>query len=73
MTLHKFLPDKFDGLAPMNVQVSLNQSLYDMSDAIVRTRAIQAFDHAAKAYPIHRVVRCAVRRKLGPVFDELAL
>ena len=73
MTLHKFLPDRFDGLAPMNVQVSLNQSLYDMSDAIVRTRAIQAFDHAAKAYPIHRVVRCAVRRKLGPVFDELAL
>ncbi len=57
----------------MNVQVSLTQELYDVSDAIVRTRAIQAFDHAAKAYPIHRVVRCAVRRKLGPVFDDLAL
>jgi hypothetical protein len=39
----------------------------------VRTRAIQAFDHAAKAYPIHRIVRCAVRRKIGPLFDDLAL
>ena len=59
--------------APMGVQVSLTQELYDVSDAIVRTRAIQAFDHAAKAYPIHRIVRCAVRRKAGPVFDDLAL
>jgi hypothetical protein len=73
MTLHKLLPERTDGTAPMNVQVSLIQELYDVSDAIVRTRAIQAFDHAAKAYPIHRIVRCAVRRKIGPVFDDLAL
>ena len=73
MTLHKFLPEKNDGASPMSVQVSLIQELYDISDAIVRTRAIQAFDHAAKAYPIHRVVRSAVRRKIGPVFDDLAL
>lgn len=57
----------------MGVHVALTQELYDISDAIVRTRAIQAFDHAAKAYPIHRIVRCAVRRKIGPVFDDLAL
>ena len=73
MTLHKLLTEKADGTAPMSVQVSLIQELYDVSDAIVRTRAIQAFDHAAKAYPIHRIVRCAVRRKIGPVFDDLAL
>ena len=57
----------------MGVQLSLVQEIYDVSDAIVRTRAIQAFDHAAKAYPIHRIVRCAVRRKIGLVFDDLAL
>jgi ATPase family associated with various cellular activities (AAA) len=57
----------------MGVQLSLVQEIYDVSDAIVRTRAIQAFDHAAKAYPIHRIVRCAVRRKIAPVFDDLAL
>jgi ATPase family associated with various cellular activities (AAA) len=67
------MPEKTDGVAPMGVQLSLVQEIYDVSDAIVRTRAIQAFDHAAKAYPIHRVVRCAVRRKAGPVFDDLAL
>jgi len=73
MSLHKLLPEKTDGAAPMSVQVSLTQELYDVCDAIVRTRAIQAFDHAAKAYPIHRIVRCAVRRKIGLVFDDLAL
>jgi hypothetical protein len=73
MTIHKLLPETTGTSSPMGVQVSLTQELYDVSDAIVRTRAIQAFDHAAKAYPIHRVVRCAVRRKAGPVFDDLAL
>jgi len=73
MSLHKLLPEKPEGGAPLNVQIALTQELYDISDAIVRTRAIQAFDHAAKAYPIHRIVRCAVRRKVGPVFDDLAL
>jgi len=73
MTIHKLLPETTGTSSPMGVHVSLTQELYDVSDAIVRTRAIQAFDHAAKAYPIHRVVRCAVRRKAGPVFDDLAL
>jgi hypothetical protein len=73
MTIHKLLPEKTEGSSTMGVQVSLIQELYDVSDAIVKTRAIQAFDHAAKAYPIHRVIRCAVRRKAGPVFDDLAL
>jgi hypothetical protein len=73
MSLHKLMPEKGEGGSPMSVQVSLTQELYDVSDAIVRTRAIQAFDHAAKVYPIHRIVRCAVRRKVAHVFDDLAL
>jgi hypothetical protein len=73
MSLHKLLPEKTEGAAPMSVRVSLNHELSDIGDAIVRTRAIQAFEHAAKAYPIHRIVRCAVRRKIIDVFDDLAL
>lgn len=73
MTLHKLLTDRNDNAGAMGVQVTLTQELSDIGDAILRTRAIQAFDHAAKCYPIHRVVRCAVRRKLAPVFDDLAL
>ncbi|MEO8018134.1 MAG: ATP-binding protein [Pseudomonadota bacterium] len=73
MTLHKLLPEQTDDRAPMSVRVVLNHELSDISDAIVRTRAIQAFEHAAQCYPIHRVVRCAVRRKIVDVFDDLAL
>jgi hypothetical protein len=73
MTLHKLLPEQTDETAPMSVRVSLNHELSDISDAIVRTRAIQAFEHAAKCYPIHRIVRSAVRRKIVDVFDDLAL
>ena len=66
MTLHKLLTDRNDNAGAMGVQVTLTHELSDIGDAILRTRAIQAFDHAAKCYPIHRVVRCAVRRKLAP-------
>ena len=53
MSLHKLMPEKNEGAAPMSVRVSLNHELSDIGDAIVRTRAIQAFEHTAKAYPIH--------------------
>ena len=46
MTLHKLLPEKTDGTAPMSVHVSLIQELYDVSDAIVRTRAAGPRTHA---------------------------
>lgn len=39
----------------------------------MKTRAIQAFDNAAAHYPIHRQLRCAARRPLEQVFDDLAL
>ena len=57
----------------MGVQVSLNQELYDIGDAIVRTRAIQAFDHAAKA--IRSTAWCAAPCAASSrhVFDDLAL
>ena len=36
-------------------------------------RAIQALDNAPSLFPIHRVLRFAVRRPLEEVFDDLAL
>ena len=73
MTLHKLLPEMTEDASRMSVRVSLNHELSDLGDAIVRTRAVQAFEHAAKCYPIHRIVRCAVRRQVIDVFDDLAL
>jgi len=57
----------------MGVSVSLVQELYDLGDAIMRTRAVQGFEHAARIFPIHRLVRCAVRREAAALFDDLAL
>lgn len=73
MSLHKLLTDDAGAASSMAVQVSLTHELSDLGEAIVRTRAVQGFTHAAKTYPIHRVVRCAVRRKVGPIFDDIAL
>jgi energy-coupling factor transporter ATP-binding protein EcfA2 len=56
-----------------NVGVAFSHDLYDLGEAVMKTRAIQAFDVAAGSYPIHRLVRCAARRPLEQVFDDLAL
>jgi hypothetical protein len=58
---------------PFNVGVSFHHDLYDLGEAVMKTRAIQAFDNAAARFPIHRLVRCAARRPLESVFDDLAL
>lgn len=58
---------------PFNVAVTFQHSLYDLGEAVMKSRAIQAFDNAAARFPIHRVLRCAARRELEVVFDDLAL
>lgn len=58
---------------PFNVGVTFQHDLYDLGEAVMKSRAIQAFDNAAARFPIHRVLRCAARRELEVVFDDLAL
>jgi hypothetical protein len=58
---------------PFNVGLTFNHDFYDLGEAVFKTRAIQAFDNVATRYPIHRLVRCAVPRRLVDVFDDLAL
>ena len=73
MSIHKIQTGAEGTLPAPAVQVSLTHELGDLADVIVRTRAVQAFDHAARHFPIHRLVRCAVQRELEAVFDDLAL
>jgi hypothetical protein len=74
MSLHKLAPERpLEGPAPISVSVSFRHDLYDLGEAVIKTRAIQAFDNAATRYPIHRQIRCAASNKLQDVFDELAL
>jgi hypothetical protein len=47
--------------------------LSDPGETLLKLRALQSFDRGAARYAIHRTVRCAVRRPLDEVFDDLAL
>lgn len=58
---------------PLPVGLSFRHELYDLADTVVKTRAIRALQSVAANYPIHRTLRCAARRKLEEVFDDLAL
>jgi hypothetical protein len=62
-----------DATSGVGVQVSLQHDLSELVQAIVRTRAIRAFDQSAARYAIRRRLRCASRRKVEAVFDDLAV
>jgi hypothetical protein len=58
---------------PFNVGLTFSHDFYDLGEAVFKARAIQAFENVATRYPIHRLVRCAVPRRLVDLFDDLAL
>src|ERR1700743_1034390 len=74
MSIHKLAPERTSGQSNLfSVSVAFQHDLSDLGEAVIKTRAIQAFDNAATRYPIHREIRCAASNKLQDVFDELAL
>ncbi len=74
MTIHKLNPESAtEGARPFAVGISVQYRQWSIAEAIVKSRAVQGLGAGAGHYPIHRVVRCAVRRNLEDVFDELAL
>ncbi len=74
MSVHKLNPERAStDSRPFTVGVSFQHELSDLAEAVFNTRAIQAFENAAARYAIHRLFRCAVRRKLEDIFDDLAL
>jgi hypothetical protein len=70
---------KFDFECPVGepsglpMYLALRGDLSDPGETLLRLRALLSFDRAAARYAIHRTVRCAVRRPLDEVFDDLAL
>lgn len=74
MSIHKLAPERgTPATRPIDVSITFNHDLYELGDAVMKTRAIQAFENAATRYPVHRLFRCAASRKLQDVFDDLAL
>src|SRR5689334_12694829 len=74
MSIHKLNPEWGQHApAPLAVGLSFQHDLYGLADTVLKTRAMRALEQGAARYPIHRSVRCASRRKLEAVFDDLAL
>jgi hypothetical protein len=59
--------------SPLDVSLSFSNRSHDFTDLIVRARAVRAFSSAATRFPIYRLVRCAARAKLEPLFDDIAM
>jgi hypothetical protein len=52
---------------------SFHHELRGLATALLKVRALQAFDKSATRYPIYRFLRCAVRGELDGLLDDLAL
>jgi hypothetical protein len=73
MSVHKLNSEGLPRQPALSVGLAFQHDTYDLADSVLKTRAVRALDNAAATYPIHRMVRCAARRKVEDVFDDLAL
>jgi hypothetical protein len=58
---------------PLEAGMTFQYEPYGFADMLMKARAIRALDGTPTRFPIQRIVRCAARRKLEDVFDDLAL
>jgi len=74
MTIHKFNSElaraSTEALA---VGLHFQHEIYGFAETVLKARAIRALEGVAARYPIYRSVRCAARRKVEEIFDDLAL
>jgi hypothetical protein len=74
MTIHKLNPEvTAKAVPPLDIGVVLNHREHRFSATILRARVARAMSRAPAHFPIHRLVRCAVRSKLEPLFDDIAM
>jgi hypothetical protein len=74
MTFHKQDAESpLKGMNPLDISVALTHRSYDLTDTIVRARAVQTLSAMPARFPVYRRVRCAVRSKLEALFDDIAL
>lgn len=74
MSIHSFAAQHGSQVRePMNVGLTFQYEPSSLADLVLKTRAIRALEGVATRYPIYRDIRCAARRKLEDVFDDLAL
>jgi len=73
MSIHKLNPERAvaDGISS-SVDLQFQHKVYDLAGSVIKMRAMRALENTAARYPIFRRVRCAARRKLEVIFDDLA-
>jgi hypothetical protein len=57
----------------MATNLNIQYEIHGLGHAILKTRALQALDCSAARFPIYRQVRCAAKRNIEEIFDDLAL
>jgi hypothetical protein len=62
-----------DASGALPMQLTVRGDLADPADTLLKLRALLSFDRSAARYAVQRTVRCAVRRPLEELFDDLAL
>jgi hypothetical protein len=74
MSNHKF-NSEFARASTEALAVGLHfqHEIYGFAETVLKARAIRALEGVAVRYPIYRSVRCAARRKVEEIFDDLAL
>jgi hypothetical protein len=60
-------------MPPLAGGISIDHEEYSLARAIVKARGLHSFGGVAGYFPIHRLVRWAVRGSMEDVFDDLAL
>src|SRR5262245_61996113 len=77
MTIHKLKPEEQAHSTPdsplLDVSLGLNHVSHFFTDTVVRARAARALSGVPTRFPICRIVRCAVRSKIEPLFDDVAM
>ena len=55
------------------LRLALRVSADDLAETVLTLRTLRALDTRAANYPVHRVERCAVRRPVAELLDDIAL
>ncbi len=74
MSIHKLNPERgTPEQSALAVGLNFHHEIHGFADTILKARAIRALENVAAKYPVYRHVRCASRRKVEELFDDLAL
>ena len=75
MTIHRLNTETTASKAApsLDIGVVLHHEEHSFLDTIVRARVAGLISGAPMRFPVYRLMRCAVRSKLEPLFDDIAM